>query len=235
MQTDLQSIQQPTRYSNPYIFVANRMWPNGRVHQPQHSFFLYYTQCQNQKIELYLPIFLLVIEILLGKEVSNIFVISLHNKFTTHQVLSEFGQGMHDGQHLLIIYRIQPFMWLQFSTLNSNRMPILHQDNSNSYTRSITFHQKRFGKIRQGKYWITAHYLFQLLKNIFSLLTPTECTLLSQICQGCSIPGVSFDKSAILVTKANEASQFNEVPWAGPFQYGLYFSGSTLNPSWQIT
>ena len=86
-------------------------------------------------------------------------------------------------------------------------------------SHSITL---RFGKLRQGKYWTVAHYLFHFLESFFSLLTPTKCALLSQICQGCSVPGVSFEKYAVVVTKANEASQLGEVLWAWITQYGLY-------------
>ena len=72
------------------------------------------------------PFFLHVIKLLLGKEVSKTVVISLQNEFTSHQVLLEIFQGMHNGQHLLIIYGIQPFMWMHFSSLKCNRMHILH-------------------------------------------------------------------------------------------------------------
>ena len=49
------------------------------------------------------PFLLPIIEFLLGKEMSNTVVISLHNELTSHQILPKFDQGMHDGQHLLFI------------------------------------------------------------------------------------------------------------------------------------
>ena len=89
-------------------------------------FFLFILNVKIIRLNFTLPFLLPITEFLLGKEVSKTFVISLHNEFTSHQVLPKFFQGMHDVQHLLIIYGIHSFMWLQFSTLKCDRMHILH-------------------------------------------------------------------------------------------------------------
>ena len=92
-------------------------------------------------------------------------MVSSHPESIPYQILPEFGQCMHDGQHLLIIYGIQPLMRKELPALQSYRVSPLHQYYADPLSRRITLQDKWLRKIRQRKHWAAAHHLLEPIKG----------------------------------------------------------------------
>ena len=76
-------------------------------------------------------------------------MIGLYLEPVSHQVLLEFGQSMHYGQHLFVIYGVMSLILSEFATLKRDWVTTLHQYNSYPNSRSITLQDKGLSEIRE--------------------------------------------------------------------------------------
>jgi hypothetical protein len=84
------------------------------------------------------PFLLALTEVLLLKEILQVVVICLDHEFVAHQILSEFGQGMHDCQHFLVINGVQPLGLTELPALKYNGLSSLHQNYPDTLAGCIT-------------------------------------------------------------------------------------------------
>jgi hypothetical protein len=84
------------------------------------------------------PFLLALTEVLLLKEILQAVVICLDHEFVAHQILSEFGQGMHDFQHFLVINGLQSLGLTDLPTLEYNGVSSLHQNYPDSLIGCVT-------------------------------------------------------------------------------------------------
>ena len=74
-------------------------------------------------------------------------MISPHPEHVTHQILSVLSQCMHDGQHLLVVYRIQPLVRKELLALKGYRVTSLHQYCVDPLSQHITLQNNWLQKI----------------------------------------------------------------------------------------
>ena len=66
-----------------------------------------------------------------------------------HQVLPEFGQSMHYGQHLFVIYGVMSFILSEFAALKLYGVTILHQYRPYPNSLRMTLQNKGLSEIRE--------------------------------------------------------------------------------------
>ena len=67
---------------------------------------------------------MLLIYVLLSQEVFQIVVVSVNHKFATYQVLFEFFQSMHDGEHFLVMDLVVPLDCVEALRHECDRVPL---------------------------------------------------------------------------------------------------------------
>ena len=122
---------------------------------------------------------------MLQKELEAV-VISALPEPVTHQILPVLSQCMHDGQHFLVVYRIQPLVRKELPALKGYRVTSLHPYCANPLSQHIALQNKWLRKMWQCKHWVAAHNLLEPVKGSLRCIRPTKCPLPRQVCQGCS-------------------------------------------------
>ena len=78
-------------------------------------------------------------------------MISPHPEPVAYQILPVLSQCMHDGQHLLVVYGIQPLVRKELPALKCYRVTSLHQYCVDPLSQRITLQNKWLREIWQCK------------------------------------------------------------------------------------
>jgi hypothetical protein len=118
---------------------------------------------------------------------------------SSHQVVSPYLKSMNHSCQLQIMRRVVLLMGPECSGSISNDSVILHQDTSQSRTRSITINFKWLGVVRLSQHWGCCQMLPQSMKGILALLAPIILdSFLQQFSHWFGNPGEIRNKSSII-------------------------------------
>src|SRR5688572_15247263 len=105
----------------------------------------------------------------------------------------------------------------------SNHSVLLHQNTSQTSTRSITINFKWLGVVRLGQHWGCCQMLPQGMKGIFTLLAPLKFdSLLQQFSHWLGNSGEIRNKSSIIPCQSQKTPNLLHCSRGFPVHYLLY-------------
>ena len=124
------------------------------------------------------------IQLLLGKEIAQSFMIRVDNKFSRQQVIAPMAKSSNNGIKFFVICGVLFLSIIQFLTKISNWVALLTKYSSYTNTWGITFHFKNLGKIRETYDRCLSHLLFYLIESLSSSFCPKKLPLFYAVSDG---------------------------------------------------
>ena len=162
------------------------------------------------------------IQLLLGLEIAQSFMIRVDNKFLRQHVMAPLPKSSNNGIKFFVISGVLLFSIIQFLTKINNWVALLTKYSPYINTWGIKFHFKRLGKIREMHDRCLNHFLFDLIESLSSSFCPNKLPLFHAFSDGGHNSTKPFDESAIKGSEPMKASNFMDI-------FGLRLIHNRLN------
>ena len=169
------------------------------------------------------------IQLLLGMEIAQSFMIRVDNKFSRQQVIAPMAKSSNNGIKFFVICGVLFLSIIQFLTKISNWVALLTKYSSYTNTWGITFHFKNLGKIRETYDSCLSHLLFYLIESLSSNFSPNKLPLFHTISDGGHNGTKPLDESMIKGSEPMKASNFMDIFRLGPIHNRLNLLGVGRN------
>ena len=187
---------------------------------------LYYKVVALQKFN---PTTVPKIQLCLGMEIAQSFMIRVDNKFLRQQVMAPMPKSSNNGIKLFVICGVLLLGVIQLFTEISNWVTLLTKYSPYTNTWGITFHFKRFGKIRETHDKCLSHLLLYLIESLSSSFSSNKLPLFHVVSDGGHNGAKPLDELTIKGSKPMEASNFMDIFKLRPFHNRLNLLGVGRN------